>query len=155
MIDYSFVIKISTPVAVMRAMREGAADGILIKGGRYLEVLSSANTIIFDKTGTLTIAKPEVERIVSFSDMSESEILRLAACLEEHFPHSKAHAVVEAAKTHGLAHADEQHANVEYIVAHGIVSQVGKSRVIVCFNYCAAHRWCGRLFAAYNRGFAA
>ncbi len=131
MIDYSCAIKISTPVAVMRAMREGAAHDILVKGGRYLEVMSSADTIIFDKTGTLTAAKPEVERIISFSDMTEVEILRLAACLEEHFPHSKAHAVVQAAKARGINHTDELHANVEYIVAHGIVSQVGKSRVLL------------------------
>ncbi len=131
MVDYSCAIKLSTPVAVMRAMRECAHHGIVVKGGRYLEVMAAADTIVFDKTGTLTTAVPHVTQVLAFADMDADEILRLAACLEEHFPHSMARAVVAAARESGVAHADEQHADVEYVVAHGIVSGVDGRRVLL------------------------
>ncbi len=131
MVDYSCAIKLSTPVAVMRAMRECAHHGIVVKGGRYLEVLAGADTIVFDKTGTLTTAVPHVTQVLTFAEMDADEVLGLAACLEEHFPHSMARAVVEAARAGGLAHADEQHADVEYVVAHGIVSGVNGRRVLL------------------------
>ena len=131
MVDYSCAIKLSTPVAVMRAMRECAHHGIVVKGGRYLEVMAGADTIVFDKTGTLTTAVPHVTQVLTFADMDADEVLRLAACLEEHFPHSMARAVVEAARASGVAHVDEQHADVEYVVAHGIVSGVDGRRVLL------------------------
>lgn len=124
MVDYSCAIKLATPLAVMSAMREAAAMGIVAKGGKYLEAFAEADTIVFDKTGTLTQATPEVEAVVTFGDILEDDLLRMAACLEEHFPHSMAHAIVRAAKEKGLEHGSEDHAEVEYLVAHGIASVV-------------------------------
>ena len=131
MVDYSCAIKLSTPVAVMRAMREAAAHGMVVKGGRYLEVMACADTIVFDKTGTLTTAMPQVVKVLSFARMGEDELLKMAACLEEHFPHSMARAIVEAARGRGMPHDDEAHADVEYVVAHGIVSSIGGKRVLL------------------------
>lgn len=131
MVDYSCAIKLSTPVAVMSAMREAASRGIVVKGGRYLETVAEADTIVFDKTGTLTTATPTVEQVISFGEMDEDAVLRLAACLEEHFPHSMAHAVVNEAKRRGLGHEDEPHAEVRYIVAHGIASSIGGKEVVL------------------------
>ena len=131
MVDYSCAIKLSTPVAVMSAMREAANRGIVVKGGRYLETIAEADTIVFDKTGTLTTATPTVEKVISFGAMDEDAVLRLAACLEEHFPHSMAHAVVNEAKRRGLGHEDELHAEVKYIVAHGIASSVDGKEVVL------------------------
>lgn len=136
MVDYSCAIKLSTPVAVMSAMREAASRGIVVKGGRFLEVIAEADTIIFDKTGTLTTACPEVERVISFGDMEEGEILRIAACLEEHFPHSMARAVVTKAQDMGILHNEEAHAEVKYVVAHGIASALdGKDVVLGSEHY--------------------
>ena len=131
MVDYSCAIKLSTPVAVMSALREAANRGIVVKGGRYLETIAEADTIVFDKTGTLTTATPTVEKVISFGAMDEDAVLRLAACLEEHFPHSMAHAVVNEAKRRGLGHEDELHAEVKYIVAHGIASSVDGKEVVL------------------------
>lgn len=136
MVDYSCAIKLSTPVAVMSAMREAANHGMVVKGGRYLEVMAEADTIVFDKTGTLTTATPKVEKVIPLGDMPESEVLRLSACLEEHFPHSMARAVVNAARERGITHDDEQHSEVKYIVAHGIASSVeGKDVVLGSGHY--------------------
>ncbi len=131
MVDYSCAIKLSTPVAVMSALREAANRGIVVKGGRYLETIAEADTIVFDKTGTLTTATPTVEKVISFGAMDEDAVLRLAACLEEHFPHSMAHAVVNEAKRRGLCHEDEPHAEVKYLVAHGIASSVDGKEVVL------------------------
>lgn len=124
MVDYSCAIKVSTPVAVMAAMQEAAEEGIVVKGGKYLEALAAADTIVFDKTGTLTEAAPEVEKVLCFDGTNEDEVLRLAACIEEHFPHSLARAIVREAKRRGLHHEDELHAKVNYVVAHGIATTV-------------------------------
>ncbi|MBQ9020767.1 MAG: heavy metal translocating P-type ATPase [Eggerthellaceae bacterium] len=129
MVDFSCAIKLSTPVAVMSAMREASTHGAIIKGGKYLEALANADVIVFDKTGTLTTATPQVERILTFGKMNEKEVLKLAACLEEHFPHSLARSIVQAAKDAGVHHEDENHSEVEYIVAHGIASRVGRKKV--------------------------
>ena len=129
MVDFSCAIKLSTPVAVMSAMREASHLGAVIKGGKYLEALADADVIVFDKTGTLTTATPTVERIITFGGMDEDEALKLAACLEEHFPHSLARSIVAAAQDAGIHHEDEAHAEVEYVVAHGIVSKAGDRRV--------------------------
>ena len=123
MVDFSCALKLSMPLAVLSAMRECGASHITVKGGKYLETLSKADTIVFDKTGTLTRATPKVVKVVPFSGCSESEVLQLAACLEEHFPHSMANAVVREAKERGISH-EEMHSEVEYIVAHGIASRV-------------------------------
>ena len=131
MVDYSCAIKISTPVAVMSAMREAANYGMVVKGGKYLETIAEADTIIFDKTGTLTTAQPEVKRVIVFGDSEEDEVLCLAACLEEHFPHSMAHAVVNEAKKRGINHTEEAHAEVKYVVAHGIASAVDGKHVVL------------------------
>ncbi len=131
MVDYSCAIKLSTPVAVMSAMREAANRGMVVKGGRYLEVLADADTIVFDKTGTLTTATPAVQKIISFGNMDEVEILRLSACLEEHYPHSMARAVVACAQERDVLHEEEQHAEVKYIVAHGIASAVDDKDVVL------------------------
>ena len=131
MVDYSCAIKLSTPVAVMSAMREAASRGMVVKGGRYLEVLADADTIVFDKTGTLTTASPAVKAVIPFGKMSEVEALRLSACLEEHFPHSMARAVVACAKERGVLHEEEDHAEVKYIVAHGIASAVDGKNVVL------------------------
>ncbi|MBP3885706.1 MAG: heavy metal translocating P-type ATPase [Olsenella sp.] len=124
MVDYSCAIRFSTPVAVMSAMNEATRRNMVVKGGKYLEALAEADTIVFDKTGTLTRACPQVERVLSFGDKGEDEVLRYAACIEEHFPHSVARAIVEEARRRGLLHERELHADVEYIVAHGISTKV-------------------------------
>ena len=130
MVDFSCALKLSMPLAVLSAMRECGEYHITVKGGKYLETLAKADTIVFDKTGTLTHATPQVVQVVPFSGCGEQEVLRLAACLEEHFPHSMANAVVRAAKERGISH-EEMHSEVEYIVAHGIASRVGGKRVII------------------------
>ena len=130
MVDFSCALKLSMPLAVLSAMRECGSYHITVKGGKYLEALSQADTIVFDKTGTLTRATPQVVEVVPFSGCNEREVLQLAACLEEHFPHSMANAVVRAAKEHGISH-EEMHSEVEYIVAHGIASRVGGERVVI------------------------
>ena len=130
MVDFSCALKLSMPLAVLSAMRECGSYHITVKGGKYLEALSKADTIVFDKTGTLTRATPQVVEVVPFSGCDEREVLQLAACLEEHFPHSMANAVVRAAKERGISH-EEMHSEVEYIVAHGIASRVGGERVVI------------------------
>lgn len=130
MVDFSCALKLSMPLAVLSAMRECGSYHITVKGGKYLEALSKADTIVFDKTGTLTHASPKVVKVVPFSGCDEEEVLKLAACLEEHFPHSMANAVVRAAKERGITH-EEMHTEVEYIVAHGIASRVRGERVVI------------------------
>ena len=130
MVDFSCALKLSMPLAVLSAMRECGTAHITVKGGKYLEALAKADTIVFDKTGTLTHATPQVVDIIPFSNSEKDDVLRLAACLEEHFPHSMANAVVRAAREQGLAH-EEMHSEVEYIVAHGIASRVGGERVVI------------------------
>ena len=130
MVDFSCALKLSMPLAVLSAMRECGSYHITVKGGKYLEALSQADTIVFDKTGTLTRATPQVVEVVPFSGCNERKVLQLAACLEEHFPHSMANAVVRAAKERGISH-EEMHSEVEYIVAHGIASRVGGERVVI------------------------
>ena len=134
MVDFSCALKLSMPLAVLSAMRECGSYHITVKGGKYLEALSQADTIVFDKTGTLTRATPQVVEVVPFSGCNEREVLQLAACLEEHFPHSMANAVVRAAKERGISH-EEMHSEVEYIVAHGIASRVGGERVVIGSNH--------------------
>ena len=130
MVDFSCALKLSMPLAVLSAMRECGSYHITVKGGKYLEALSKADTIVFDKTGTLTRATPQVVEVVPFSGCDEREVLQLAACLEEHFPHSMANAVVRAARERGISH-EEMHSEVEYIVAHGIASRVSGERVVI------------------------
>ena len=130
MVDFSCALKLSMPLAVLSAMRECGTAHITVKGGKYLEALAKADTIVFDKTGTLTRATPQVVDIIPFGNSEKDDVLRLAACLEEHFPHSMANAVVRAAREQGLAH-EEMHSEVEYIVAHGIASRVGGERVVI------------------------
>ena len=130
MVDYSCALKLTMPVAVLSAINECSNYNATVKGGKYLEALSKANVIVFDKTGTLTNAQPKVADIITFGNNDKAEMLRLAACLEEHFPHSVANAVVNEAKVRGLDHA-EQHSKVEYIVAHGISSLVGDEKVVI------------------------
>lgn len=130
MVDFSCALKLSMPLAVLSAMREAAGNEITVKGGKYLEAVAEASTIVFDKTGTLTEAKPSVADVVTFRGRDRDEMLRIAACLEEHFPHSIAAAVVRKAKEKGLEH-NEMHTKVEYIVAHGIASRIGEERVII------------------------
>ena len=130
MVDFSCALKLSMPLAVLSAMRECGSYHITVKGGKYLEALSQADTIVFDQPGTLTRATPQVVEVVPFSGCNEREVLQLAACLEEHFPHSMANAVVRAAKERGISH-EEMHSEVEYIVAHGIASRVGGQRVVI------------------------
>lgn len=130
MVDYSCALKLTMPVAVLSAINECSNYNATVKGGKYLEALSKANVIVFDKTGTLTNAHPKVADIITFGNNDKAEMLRLAACLEEHFPHSVANAVVNEAKARDLDH-DEQHSKVEYIVAHGISSLVGDEKVVV------------------------
>ncbi len=135
MVDYSCALKMAMPLSVLSAIKEASEYGITVKGGKFLEAVAEATTIVFDKTGTLTMAQPSVVRVVSFCDESEDELLRQAACLEEHFPHSVAGAVVEAAKKKGLLH-DEFHTKVEYIVAHGIASEIdGEKAVIGSYHF--------------------
>ncbi len=130
MVDFSCALKLSIPIAVLSAMREGNRYDMSIKGGKFLETVAKANTIVFDKTGTLTFATPKVAQIVTFNGNEEDEMLRLAACLEEHYPHSIANAVVQEAKDRGLTH-DEYHSKVEYVVAHGIMSKVNDQKVVI------------------------
>ena len=135
MVDYSCALKLTTPIAIISAMRESAEHGVLVKGGKYLESLAMADTVVFDKTGTLTTANPKVAAVISVCDLSEDEILRIAACLEEHFPHSVANAIVKEAKNRDLIHA-EDHAEVEYIVAHGISTKLdGEKTIIGSFHF--------------------
>ena len=130
MVDFSCALKLAMPIAVLSAIREAGQNGITVKGGKYLEAVAEADIIVFDKTGTLTKAKPIVKEVIVFGDYPEPEALRIAACLEEHFPHSMAKAVVDAAKRRSLYH-EEMHSKVEYIVAHGISSYIeGKKTVI-------------------------
>lgn len=130
MVDYSCAIKLSTPIAVISAIKEAADNKITIKGGKYLEAFANADTIVFDKTGTLTNAEPTLEKVISFSEYSEDDILRIAECLEEHFPHSVANAVVIAAAQRGLSHIEE-HTQVNYIVAHGISTTLHGKRAVI------------------------
>ncbi len=128
MVDFSCALKLAMPLAILSAMREAGREHITVKGGKFLEAVAKADTIVFDKTGTLTHACPRVAKIVPFNGKGEAEMLRLAACLEEHFPHSMANAVVEEARCRGLRH-EERHAKVEYLVAHGIASSVDGEQV--------------------------
>ena len=130
MVDFSCALKLSMPIAVLSAMRESSGHNVSVKGGRFLEAVAAANTIVFDKTGTLTYATPTVAQVVPFGGREESEMLRLAACLEEHYPHSIANAVVEEAKRRGLSH-EEYHSQVQYVVAHGISSMVDGEKAII------------------------
>ena len=130
MVDFSCALKLSMPIAVLSAMKEAAGYHLSVKGGRFLEAVSEANTIVFDKTGTLTRAEPKVAQIVTFGENSEADMLRLAACLEEHYPHSMAKAVVAEAARRELHH-EERHSRVEYIVAHGISSSVDGQKVVI------------------------
>lgn len=130
MVDFSCALKLAIPIAVLSAMRECNGYHISVKGGRFLEAVAKADTIVFDKTGTLTYAAPKVAQIVSFGGHDEAEMLRLAACLEEHYPHSMANAVVEEAKRRGLTH-EEYHSQVQYLVAHGISSMVEGKKVVI------------------------
>ena len=123
MVDYSCALKLTMPLAVMSAMKECSRYSISVKGGKFLEAVAEADTIVFDKTGTLTYADPEVVKVIPFSGNDEDEMLRLAACLEEHYPHSIANAVVEEARRRELHH-EERHTTVEYVVAHGITSMI-------------------------------
>ena len=130
MVDFSCALKLAMPIAVLSAMRESSGYHISVKGGRFLEAVSKANTVVFDTTGTLTYAEPSVAQIVTFGGEDEGEMLRLAACLEEHYPHSMANAVVEEAKKRGLSH-EEYHSQVQYVVAHGISSMVDGKTVLI------------------------
>lgn len=130
LVDYSCAIKLATPISVISAMREAAAHKVMVKGGKFLEAVAEADTIIFDKTGTLTVASPAVSKVVPFAGFRRDEVLRTAACLEEHFPHSVARAVVRKALEEELRHAEE-HAEVEYIVAHGIATTYQGRRVVI------------------------
>lgn len=130
MVDFSCALKLSMPLSVLSAMREIGNYHITVKGGKFMEAVAEADTIVFDKTGTLTKARPQVAKIVSFNGKSQNELLRLAACLEEHFPHSMANAVVNEAVKRNLVH-QEMHSRVDYIVAHGIATYVGSQRVVI------------------------
>jgi heavy metal translocating P-type ATPase len=123
LVDYSCALKLSTPLIILSAMREGARRGVLVKGGKFLENLAEADTVVFDKTGTLTVSSPSVAKVIPFGNHSGNNVLRTAACLEEHFPHSIARAVVKQAEREGLFHTEE-HSTVEYAVAHGIASHI-------------------------------
>ncbi len=129
-VDYSCAIKLATPIAVISAMSEATNRKVMVKGGKYMEALAEADTIVFDKTGTLTMATPEVDKVLALGEMDEKEVLRLSACLEEHFPHSLARAIVRQAERDNLKHREE-HAEVEYIVAHGIVSTWKDKKVLI------------------------
>lgn len=130
MVDFSCALKLAMPISVLSAIREAGQNGITVKGGKYLEAVAEADTIVFDKTGTLTKAKPTVKEVIVFGDYPEPEALRIAVCLEEHFPHSMAKAVVDAAKRRSLYH-EEMHSKVEYIVAHGISSYIEGKKTII------------------------
>ncbi|MBR6833057.1 MAG: heavy metal translocating P-type ATPase [Fibrobacter sp.] len=130
MVDYSCAIKLSTPISVISALREAADRNMTVKGGKYLEEFALADTIVFDKTGTLTKAEPKLEKVIPFNDRSEEEVLRIAACIEEHFPHSMARAIVRGALDRGIDH-EEEHADVKYIVAHGIATTLNGERAVI------------------------
>lgn len=130
MVDFSCALKLAMPISVLSAIREASGYKITVKGGRFLEQVEASDTIVFDKTGTLTNATPTVVQVVPFVDENPDELLRIAACLEEHFPHSMARAVVNAALNKGLTH-EEKHSKVEYIVAHGISSMVDGKKVVI------------------------
>ena len=130
MVDFSCALKLAMPLAVLSAMREAGRAHMTVKGGKFLEAIAAADTIVFDKTGTLTRACPKVAQVIPFGGNGENEMLRLAACLEEHFPHSMANAVVEEAERRGLHHK-EYHSKVEYLVAHGIASTINEERVLI------------------------
>ena len=130
MVDFSCALKLAMPISVLSAIREASNYHVTVKGGRYLEAMAEADTIVFDKTGTLTKAQPTVKQVVAFNGMRENELLRIAACLEEHFPHSMAKAVVQAAIDRHLVH-EELHSKVEYIVAHGISSKINDKKVVI------------------------
>lgn len=130
MVDYSCALKLSMPLSVLSAINEAGTYNVTVKGGKYMEAIAEADTIVFDKTGTLTKAEPTVKQVVSFNGLGEDELLRIAACLEEHFPHSMAKAVVGAARNKNLVH-EEMHSKVEYIVAHGISSQIEGRKVVI------------------------
>ena len=130
MVDFCCALKLSIPIAVLSAMREAGQHHISVKGGKFLEKVAEADTIVFDKTGTLTYACPSVKDIVTFDNADKDEMLRLAACLEEHYPHSMANAVVKAAEEKGLIH-EEKHSKVEYVVAHGIASSIDGEKVVI------------------------
>lgn len=130
MVDFSCALKLAMPITVLSAIREAGENNITVKGGKFLEAVADADTIVFDKTGTLTKATPTVKEIVPFSDYSENDLLCIAACLEEHFPHSMAKAVVDAAKERHLSH-EEMHSKVEYVVAHGISSSIDNRKVLI------------------------
>ena len=130
MVVFSCALKLAMPISVLSAIREASNYHVTVKGGRYLEAMAEADTIVFDKTGTLTKAQPTVKQVVAFNGMSENELLRIAACLEEHFPHSMAKAVVQAAIDRHLVH-EELHSKVEYIVAHGISSKINDKKVVI------------------------
>ena len=129
-VDFSCALKLAMPVTVLSAIREANAHSITVKGGKYMEAMAEADTIVFDKTGTLTKASPSVVKIVPFNGMSEDELLRIAACLEEHFPHSMAKEVTDAAAKRGLEH-EEMHSKVDYIVAHGIATTINEKRAVI------------------------
>ncbi len=130
MVDFSCALKLAMPISVLSAIREASLYDITVKGGKFLEAIAQADTIVFDKTGTLTKAEPTVAKIETFCERSEEELLRIAACLEEHFPHSMAKAVVDAAKKRNISH-EEMHSKVEYIVAHGISTMIDEHKVII------------------------
>ena len=130
MVDFSCALKLAMPITVLSAIREAGENNITVKGGKFLEAVADADTIVFDKTGTLTKATPTVKEIDAFSEYSENDLLRIAACLEEHFPHSMAKAVVDAAKERHLSH-EEMHSKVEYVVAHGISSSIDNRKVLI------------------------
>ena len=130
MVDFSCALKLAMPISVLSAMRESSTYGITVKGGRFLEAVACADTVVFDKTGTLTYASPKVADIIPFGGHSAEDMLRLAACLEEHYPHSMANAVVEEAKARRLTH-EEYHSQVQYVVAHGISSKVNEKTVLI------------------------
>ena len=130
MVDFSCALKLAMPISVLSAIREASLHNITVKGGKYLEAMAEADTIVFDKTGTLTKANPTVVDVVSFNGQDSDELLRIAACLEEHFPHSMAKAVVDAAARKGLRH-EEMHTKVEYIVAHGISTTINSKKTII------------------------
>ncbi len=138
LVDYSCALRLATPLAVLAAMREGARHGVVIKGGRFLEALSEADTVVFDKTGTLTNATPRVAEVFAAEGRQRDEVLRLSACLEEHFPHPVARAVVRKAQEEGLQH-EEEHAHVEYVVAHGVASTLYGQKVRVGSRHYIEH----------------
>lgn len=130
MVDFSCALKLVMPITMLSAMKEAGQHGMTVKGGKFLETVADADTIIFDKTGTLTYAQPKVVSVVPFGGRDENDMLRIAACLEEHYPHSMANAVVEEARLRGLDH-EEMHSKVEYVVAHGISSEVNGEKVVI------------------------